>query len=145
VRGLFSFVFQDKVFLCSPGYLGTHSVDQAGLKLRSACLCLPSAGIKGVCCQTWPDRFLFDSCFGSSGNQTQGLEHTVPLLSDTLSNNRSKPERQSSWPLAGNRARDRLGPRPPAQSVRESYTATAHSFHRESIPRGTSSYKDILG
>ncbi|GAB1287840.1 Annexin A9 [Apodemus speciosus] len=35
--------------LCSPGCPGTHSVDQAGLKLqRSACLCLPSAGTKGV-------------------------------------------------------------------------------------------------
>jgi hypothetical protein len=28
------FVFQDRVSLCSPGYSGTHSVDQAGLKLR---------------------------------------------------------------------------------------------------------------
>ena len=26
---------QDKVSLCSPGYPGTHLVDQAGLKLRS--------------------------------------------------------------------------------------------------------------
>jgi hypothetical protein len=37
----------------SPGCLGTHSVDQAGLELRnspaSACLCLPSVEIKGVC------------------------------------------------------------------------------------------------
>jgi hypothetical protein len=29
------FVFQDRVSLCSPGYPGTHSVDQAGLKLRN--------------------------------------------------------------------------------------------------------------
>jgi hypothetical protein len=27
--------FQDKVSLCSPGWPGTHSVDQAGLKLRN--------------------------------------------------------------------------------------------------------------
>jgi hypothetical protein len=27
--------FQDRVSLCSPGYPGTHSVDQAGLELRS--------------------------------------------------------------------------------------------------------------
>jgi hypothetical protein len=33
---LFCFVlfFRDRVFLCSPGCPGTHSVDQAGLKLR---------------------------------------------------------------------------------------------------------------
>jgi hypothetical protein len=33
------FVFQDKVFLYSPGCPGTHSVDQAGLELRN----LPSS------------------------------------------------------------------------------------------------------
>jgi hypothetical protein len=33
----------------SPGCPGTHSVDQVGLELRKiTCLCLPSAGIKGV-------------------------------------------------------------------------------------------------
>jgi hypothetical protein len=33
---LFSFlVFRDRVSLCSPGCLGTHSVDQAGLELRN--------------------------------------------------------------------------------------------------------------
>jgi hypothetical protein len=31
---LFCF-FQDRVSLCSPGYPGTHSVDQVGLKLRN--------------------------------------------------------------------------------------------------------------
>jgi hypothetical protein len=29
------FVFQNRVSLCSPGYPGTHSVDQAGLTLRN--------------------------------------------------------------------------------------------------------------
>jgi hypothetical protein len=29
------FVFQDRASLCSPGCLGTHFVDQAGLKLRN--------------------------------------------------------------------------------------------------------------
>ena len=29
------FVFRDRVSLCSPGCPGTHSVDQAGLKLRN--------------------------------------------------------------------------------------------------------------
>jgi hypothetical protein len=32
---LFIFVFRDRVSLCSPGCPGTHSVDQAGLKLRN--------------------------------------------------------------------------------------------------------------
>jgi hypothetical protein len=32
---LFCFVFRDRVSLCSPGCPGTHSVDQAGLKLRN--------------------------------------------------------------------------------------------------------------
>jgi hypothetical protein len=43
-------VFQDRVSLCSPGCPGTHSVDQAGPRTqRFACLCLSSAGIKGMC------------------------------------------------------------------------------------------------
>ena len=38
----FVFFFQDRVFLCgSPGCLGTHSVDQAGLELIDICLFLP--------------------------------------------------------------------------------------------------------
>ena len=32
---LFVFFFQDRVSLYSPGYTGTHSVDQTGLKLRN--------------------------------------------------------------------------------------------------------------
>jgi hypothetical protein len=32
---VFVFVFRDRVSLCSPGCPGTHSVDQAGLKLRN--------------------------------------------------------------------------------------------------------------
>jgi hypothetical protein len=31
----FVFVFRDRVSQCSPGCPGTHSVDQAGLKLRN--------------------------------------------------------------------------------------------------------------
>jgi hypothetical protein len=31
----FCFVFLRQVSLCSPGYPGTHSVDQAGLELRN--------------------------------------------------------------------------------------------------------------
>jgi hypothetical protein len=46
----FFLVFRDRVSLYSPGCPGTHAVDQAGLELRNppACLCLSSAGIKGV-------------------------------------------------------------------------------------------------
>jgi hypothetical protein len=40
-------VFQDRVSLYSPGCPGTYFVDQAGLELRTTCLCLPSAGIRG--------------------------------------------------------------------------------------------------
>jgi hypothetical protein len=32
---VFVLVFRDRVSLCSPGYPGTHSVDQAGLKLKN--------------------------------------------------------------------------------------------------------------
>jgi hypothetical protein len=45
----FFLVFRDRVSLYSPGYPGTHFVDQAGPRTqKSTCLCLPSAGIKGV-------------------------------------------------------------------------------------------------
>jgi hypothetical protein len=59
-------VFQDRVSLCSPGCPGTHSVDQAGLELRSTCLCLPSAEIK-VATTAWllyrifPSQYFFYS------------------------------------------------------------------------------------
>lgn len=39
-------MFQNKIFLCSPGCLETHSVDQDGLE-GSISFSLPSAGIKG--------------------------------------------------------------------------------------------------
>jgi hypothetical protein len=38
--------FSKTAFLCSPGYLGTHPVVQAGLRLTD--ICPPSAGIKSV-------------------------------------------------------------------------------------------------
>jgi hypothetical protein len=49
--GFFFFWFLETGFLCiALAVLElTHSVDQAGLELRNpACLCLPSAGTKGV-------------------------------------------------------------------------------------------------
>jgi hypothetical protein len=42
---VFVFVFRDRVSLCSPGCPGTHFIDQTQ---KSACLCLPSARIKGM-------------------------------------------------------------------------------------------------
>jgi hypothetical protein len=56
------FVFQDRVSLCSPGCPGTHSVDQAGLKLRnlpaSVCQVL---GLKVCATIAWPSPSFF--CF----------------------------------------------------------------------------------
>jgi hypothetical protein len=53
-------VFQDRVSLCSPGCPGTHSEDQAGLKLRN-----PPASVSRVlglkACATTPGRELFVS------------------------------------------------------------------------------------
>jgi hypothetical protein len=47
---LIGFSRQGRVSLCSRSCPGTHSVNQAGLKLRAPTgLCLLSAGIKGVC------------------------------------------------------------------------------------------------
>jgi hypothetical protein len=49
---LFFLVFQDRVSLYSPGCPGTHSVDQAGLKLRN--LPAPASQVLGlkVCATT---------------------------------------------------------------------------------------------
>jgi hypothetical protein len=51
---LFCFsVFRDRVSLCSPGYPGTHFVDQAGLKLRN----LPASAFRVLglkACATTP-------------------------------------------------------------------------------------------
>ena len=44
----FFFFFWDRVSLCNPGCPGTHSVDRPQTQ-KPTCLCLPSAGIKGMC------------------------------------------------------------------------------------------------
>jgi hypothetical protein len=53
ILGFFCFVLFYFLLICffqdSPGCTGTCSVDQTGLEQRSACLCLPCAGIKGIC------------------------------------------------------------------------------------------------
>lgn len=43
-------VFWDRILLCSPGYLGTQYIDQAGLGLTEICLPLPPKyqGVTGV-------------------------------------------------------------------------------------------------
>jgi hypothetical protein len=58
---LFILVFWDRVSLCSPGCLGTHSVDQAGLKLRN--LPASASGVLGLkACATTPGLDLFLMC-----------------------------------------------------------------------------------
>jgi hypothetical protein len=49
LHAYFLLLFWDRVSLYRPGCPGTHFVDQAGVETqKSACLCLPSSGIKGV-------------------------------------------------------------------------------------------------
>jgi hypothetical protein len=56
-------VFRDRVSLCSPGCPGTHSVDQAGLKLRNPpASAFQVLGLK-VCATTARWIFLFGCCF----------------------------------------------------------------------------------
>ena len=50
---LFLFVFQGRVSLCTPGCPGTHSVDQAGFKLRDPLVFASQTETKGVC-HAWP-------------------------------------------------------------------------------------------
>ena len=50
---------------CSPGCPGTHSIDQGSFELRrTSCLCLPSAGIKGMYyhCLAQRTSFISISC-----------------------------------------------------------------------------------
>jgi hypothetical protein len=52
---VFVFVFRDRVSLYNPGCPGTHFVDQGWPQTqKSVCLCLLSAGIKGVRHHAWP-------------------------------------------------------------------------------------------
>jgi hypothetical protein len=56
-------LFSEMGSLRSPGYPRMHHIDQAGLELIEAlCLCLQSAGIKGLCHPVQRFSFhLFDS------------------------------------------------------------------------------------
>jgi hypothetical protein len=57
--------FQDRVSLCSPGCPGTHSVDQAGPKLRN----LPASasqvlGLKVCVTTAWLKRYVLKIALG---------------------------------------------------------------------------------
>jgi hypothetical protein len=58
----FVLVFQDRVSLCSHGSVGTHSVDQAGLELRSPPASASQVlGLKACATTAWLDlRFLWN-------------------------------------------------------------------------------------
>ena len=94
-------VFWDRVSLCSPSCLGTHSVVQAGLELKSTCLCLPNAGIKGVRHHARLNRGIskivfkkwMAPAFKKRTNKTQPFR-AIPLFSKWPSLNRS---RNTKW------------------------------------------------
>lgn len=69
------FIFWYKISLCSPGCPRSCSVDKAGLKLRSASLCLPGLGIKA--CVT---MYNLDDGTPASNFQVLGLEMCVTCL-----------------------------------------------------------------
>ena len=51
-------VFRDRVSLYSPGCLGTHSVDQAGLKLRNLPVKIASQVLGLMACTTTSQHFV---------------------------------------------------------------------------------------
>jgi hypothetical protein len=56
----FGFFFQDRVSLCNPGCLGTHSVDQAGLELRNPPASASQVlGLKACATIAWLSFFFF--------------------------------------------------------------------------------------
>jgi hypothetical protein len=78
------FCFGDRVSLCNPGCPGTHSVDQAGLKLRNlSCLCLPSADQR--CVAPLPGcvkQSLLDDCCDTDNKGQQLLPGKFRLTSE---------------------------------------------------------------
>jgi hypothetical protein len=63
--------FPDRVFLCRPGCPGTHCRPGWPQTQKSACLCLPSAGIKGVCYHAQREVFLYVSLYRVMTNDDQ--------------------------------------------------------------------------
>jgi hypothetical protein len=51
----FTFIFLDRVSLCSPGCPGTHSVDQAGLELRNP----PASASQVLAAPPLPGKIIF--------------------------------------------------------------------------------------
>jgi hypothetical protein len=74
LKSFLVFVFETEFQNCCPDCPGTHSVDQAIPKLRSSCLCLQSAGIKGTCYHAWLSPYL------SKLNQQLGMRYTTKSL-----------------------------------------------------------------
>jgi hypothetical protein len=98
--------FFETGFLCSPGCLGTHFVDQAGLwTQKSACLCLPGAGIKGMCHHAQlRDRNVKRSVGRMAKSmREQGLQVTCTILSTPVrlkaTHNSSSRGYGEPWPL----------------------------------------------
>jgi hypothetical protein len=72
------FVFRDRVSLCSPGCPGTHSVDQAGLKLRNPPASASQVlGLK-VCVTTSSSRSFLNLLNASSDTEV-GKEQLIVL------------------------------------------------------------------
>jgi hypothetical protein len=79
VGWLVFYFFQDRVSLCSPGCPGTHSVDQAGLKLRDpAASASQVLGLKECTRTTW--LFLIKKVFFSFTVQPK---HSFPSSSSS--------------------------------------------------------------
>ena len=57
----FVYSFRDRVSLCSPGRLGTHSVDQAGLELSPPASASRVLGLKA--CATTPGALSTLTCY----------------------------------------------------------------------------------
>ena len=87
VQENFSFVFWDRISLCSPGYPGTSSIDQAGLKLRDpSASAIPELALKAL--TTMPSDFFFNCEFKTitqqlwNGNWPRHLKHRTGFQSE---------------------------------------------------------------
>ena len=71
----FFFFLRDRVYLSSLGCPGTHSVDQ-----KSACPCLPCAGIKGLHHHCPATSFLLRISCSGAGEMAQQLRALTALM-----------------------------------------------------------------
>jgi hypothetical protein len=88
---LFIYLFFDRVSLCSPGCPGTHSVGQAGLKLRNLPVSASASQVLGLkACATTPSQCVLLTQVRKTrklkinGMQTRKQEVKVSLLADDL-------------------------------------------------------------